>query len=112
MRMMLVIPAMRAMQLTAAPAARMHLRDIPGSDTAHNSGRKRGDRVACEAPEMAASIRLEIATANIIRSILSSLDGAHETTRARDELLRIVAAAGVTLLVVVLAVLFFKWVFS
>jgi hypothetical protein len=31
---------------------------------------------------------------------------------ARDELLRIVAAAGVTLLVVVLAVLFFKWVFS
>ena len=44
MRMMLVIPAMRAMQLTAAPAARMHLRDVPGSDTAHNSGRKRGDR--------------------------------------------------------------------
>ena len=31
---------------------------------------------------------------------------------ARDELLRIVAAARVTLLVVVLAVLFFKWVFS
>jgi hypothetical protein len=31
---------------------------------------------------------------------------------ARDELLRIIAAAGVTLLVVALAVLFFKWVFS
>ena len=44
MRMMLVIPAMRAMQLTAAPAARMHLRDVPGSDIAHNSGPKRGDR--------------------------------------------------------------------
>ena len=31
---------------------------------------------------------------------------------AMNELLRIVAAAGVTLLVVALAVLFFKWVFS
>jgi hypothetical protein len=52
----------------------MHLRDVPGSDIAHNSGRKRGDR-GCEAPEMVASTRLEIATANIVRSILSSLDG-------------------------------------
>ena len=31
---------------------------------------------------------------------------------ARDELLRIIAAAGVTLLVVALAVMFFMWVFS
>ena len=31
---------------------------------------------------------------------------------ARDELLRIIAAAGVTLLVVAFAVLFFRWVFS
>ena len=31
---------------------------------------------------------------------------------ARDELLRIVAAVGATLLVVALAVLFFRWVFS
>jgi hypothetical protein len=30
---------------------------------------------------------------------------------ARDELLRIIAAVGATLLVVALAVLFFKWVF-
>ena len=52
----------------------MHLRDVPGSYIAHNSGRKRGVGVACEAPEMAASTRPEIATANIVRSILSSLD--------------------------------------
>ena len=31
---------------------------------------------------------------------------------AMDELLRIIAAVGATLLVVALAVLFFKWVFS
>jgi hypothetical protein len=35
----------------------------------------------------------------------------HETTR-KGRTLRIIAAAGVTLLVVALAVLFFKWVFS
>ena len=54
----------------------MHLRDVPGSDIAHNSGRKRGDGIAREAPEITASTRPEIATANIVRSILSSLDGA------------------------------------
>jgi two-component system NtrC family sensor kinase len=39
--------------------------------------------VACEAPEMTASARPEIATANIIRSILSSLDGAGADDRPK-----------------------------
>ena len=39
--------------------------------------------VACEAPEITASTRPEIATANIVRSILSSLDGGRADDRPK-----------------------------